>query len=129
MRERLRRVARRVARRAVRIAAASAVTVSALLGAASAALAQVTLTPDASQGPGGPQLQQLVNWGAGMGLSVCLGALVYHTLSWVSGSRQHNMARVQSGKEGVGHAALAAGLIAGGAAIINFAVSLGGAIK
>jgi hypothetical protein len=118
-----------MARRAIRIGTASALTVSVLLGPASAALAQVTLTPDASQGPGGPQLQQLVNWFAGMALGLCLAALIYHALGWVTGSRQHNMARVQSGKEGVGQAALVAGLIAGGAAIINFAVALGGAIK
>src|SRR5579885_1994750 len=58
------------------------------------ALAQVTLTPDSSQGPGGAQLQQLVNWGAGMGLILCVAAVVLHAVRWGLGSQQHNMARV-----------------------------------
>ena len=91
--------------------------------------AQVTLKPDSSQGPGGPQLQQLVNWGAGMALIACVMAIVFHALRWGWGSQQHNLARVQDGKEGVGRAAMVAGVIAAAAALINFAVSLGAAVK
>ena len=93
------------------------------------ALGRVTLTPDSGQGPGGAQLQQLVNWGAGMALIVCVGAIVFHAVRWGWGSQQHNMAKVQDGKEGVGRAALVGGIIAAAAALINFAVGLGGAVQ
>ena len=109
-------------------AAAGAAPASALARVAPV-LAQVTLKPDSSQGPGGPQLQQLVNWGAGMALIVSVMAIVFHALRWGWGSQQHNLARVQDGKEGVGRAAMVAGVIAAAAALINFAVSLGAAVK
>ena len=92
-------------------------------------VAQVTLAPDAGQGPGGPQLQQLVNWGAGMAMIACVAAMVFHALRWGWGSQQHNMARVQDGKEGVGRAALVAGVIAAAAALVNFAAGLGSAVQ
>ena len=92
-------------------------------------LAQVELKPDAGQGPGGPQFQQLVNWLAGMGLIACVLALVYHAVSWGWGSQQHNMARVQDGKAGVARAAGVGAVIGAAAALINFAVNLGGAVK
>lgn len=118
----------RVRHRLVRWAGALSGAGAALVLRAGPVLAQVTLTPDSSQGPGGPQLQQLVNWGAGMALIVCVGAMVFHALRWGWGSQQHNMARVQDGKEGVGRAALVAGVIAAAAALVNFAVNLGGAV-
>lgn len=93
------------------------------------AVAQVTLTPDSGQGPGGPQAQQLVNWIAGMGLIACVAAIVFHAVGWGWGSQQHNMARVQDGKAGVVRAALVAGVIAAAAALINFAAGLGAAVK
>ena len=92
-------------------------------------VAQVTLTPDSGQGPGGAQLQQLVNWGAGMAMIACVAAMVFHALRWGWGSQQHNMARVQDGKEGVGRAALVAGVIAAAAALVNFAAGLGSAVQ
>jgi hypothetical protein len=100
-----------------------------LVRRAAPVVAQVTLSPDAGQGPGGPQLQQLVNWGAGMALIVCVAAMVFHALRWGWGSQQHNMARVQDGKEGVGRAALVGGIIGAAAALVNFAVNLGGAVQ
>jgi hypothetical protein len=94
-----------------------------------AQVAQVTLAPDSGAGPGGAQLQQLVNWGAGMALIACVAAMVFHALRWGWGSQQHNMARVQDGKEGVGRAALVAGVIAAAAALVNFAAGLGGQVQ
>jgi hypothetical protein len=94
-----------------------------------AQVAQVTLAPDSGAGPGGAQLQQLVNWGAGMALIGCVAAMVFHALRWGWGSQQHNMARVQDGKEGVGRAALVAGVIAAAAALVNFAAGLGGQVQ
>ncbi len=130
-RERVRcvRMARSIGQHVVRVPAMVNARGAGLACRAVPAFAQVTLTPDSGQGPGGPQLQQLVNWGAGMALIACLGALVYQAVTWGWGSHQHNMARVQSGKEGVGRAALVAGVIAAGAALVNFAVALGSAVK
>lgn len=119
----------RARRRLLGAAGALSGMTTALWVHAAAVGAQVTVTPDSSQGPGGAQLQQLVNWGAGMALIVCVAAIVFHALRWGWGSQQHNLARVQDGKEGVGRAALVAGIIAAAAALINFAVNLGGAVK
>lgn len=91
--------------------------------------AQVTLTPDSGQGPGGAQLQQLANWFAGMAMIGCVAAMVFHALRWGWGSQQHNMARVQDGKEGVGRSAMVAGVIAAAAALVNFAAGLGSAVQ
>ena len=86
-------------------------------------------SPDASQGPGGPQLQQLVNWGAGLILIGCVAAIVIHAFRWGWGSQQHNMAKVQDGKEGVARAAAVAGVVAAAAGLVKFAVGLGGQIQ
>ena len=122
-------VLRRARQRLVRVAGTTIVAGTALVLRAGPALAQVTLTPDSGQGPGGAQLQQVVNWGAGMGLIACTGACAYHAVRWGWGSQQHNMAKVQDGKEGVGRAALVAGVIAASAALVNFAVNLGGQVQ
>ena len=119
----------RIWQRLVRLAAMTIVAVAGLVGRAGAVVAQVTLEPDSGQGPGGAQLQQLVNWGAGMALIVCVAAMVFHAVRWGWGSQQHNMAKVQDGKEGVGRAALVGGLIAASAALVNFAVNLGGQVQ
>ena len=113
----------------VRAVHAARVTGSGLMLRGAPVFGQVTLTPDSGQGPGGAQLQQLVNWGAGMALIVCVGAMVFHAVRWGWGSQQHNMAKVQDGKEGVGRAALVGGVIAASAALINFAVGLGGQVQ
>ena len=125
----LRRLHRRIRQRLVRIAVALTAAGTGLVLRAAPALAQVTLEPDSGQGPGGAQLQQLVNWGAGMALIVCVGAMVFHAVRWGWGSQQHNMAKVQDGKEGVGRAALVGGVIAASAALVNFAVNLGGQVQ
>ncbi|HVL04580.1 MAG TPA: hypothetical protein VM388_01235, partial [Acidimicrobiales bacterium] len=117
---------RRWARRMAWLLAGAGATA---IGRASAAVAQVTLAPDSGAGPGGAQLQQLVNWGAGMALIGCVAAMVFHALRWGWGSQQHNMARVQDGKEGVGRAAMVAGVIAAAAALVNFAAGLGNAVQ
>jgi hypothetical protein len=136
-------VVRRVARYLRRAVVGVTVAGAALVGPAQTAqaqvahaqvaqvvqVAQVTLAPDSGAGPGGAQLQQLVNWGAGMALIACVAAMVFHALRWGWGSQQHNMARVQDGKEGVGRAALVAGVIAAAAALVNFAAGLGGQVQ
>ena len=128
------RTAPRRLRRAMR---AAAVTLTSRVLDASVAWGQATTVPagggaynpDPSQGPGGPQLQQLINWGAGLILIGCAGAIAYHAGRWGWGSQQHNMAKVQDGKEGVSRAALVAGIVAAAAGLVKFATGLGGAIK
>ena len=119
----------RIWQRLVRLAAMTIVAVAGLVGRAGAVVAQVTLEPDSGQGPGGAQLQQLVNWGAGMALIVCVAAMVFHAVRWGWGSQQHNMAKVQDGKEGVARAALVAGVVAAAAGLIKFATGLGSAVN
>lgn len=117
------------ARRWLGRATATATTAAtALVVRAESALAQ-GYAPNAGDGPGGPQLQQLVNWGAGMILIGCAGAVAYHAGRWGWGSHQHNMAKVQDGKEGVARAALVAGVVAAAAALVKFATGLGSAIQ
>jgi hypothetical protein len=128
---------RRALRRVRRAVGASGVAVTGLVLDASVAWGQATTgsgggggyNPDPSQGPGGPQLQQLVNWGAGLILIGCAGAIAFHAGRWGWGSQQHNMAKVQDGKEGVSRAALVAGIVAAAAGLVKFATGLGGAIK
>ena len=115
--------------RLVRITSSLSAAGTGLVLRAAPAVAQVTLEPDAGQGPGGPQFQQLVNWIAGMGLIACTLAVVYHAVGWAMGSHQHNMARVQDGKSGVARAAGVGGIIGAAAALVNFAVNLGGQVQ
>ncbi len=117
----------RLTARLRRAAGAVGLGLSSLVLDASAAWAQYS--PDAGQGPGGPQLQQLVNWGAGMILIGCVGAMAFHGGRWGWGSQQHNMAKVQDGKEGVARAALVAGVVAAAAGLVKFAVGLGGQVQ
>jgi hypothetical protein len=128
------RTALRRVRRAVGV---SGVAVTGLVLDASVAWGQTTTAPpgggaynpDPTQGPGGPQLQQLVNWGAGLILIGCAGAIAFHAGRWGWGSKQHNMAKVQDGKEGVANASLVAGIVAAAAGLVKFAAGLGAAIK
>ncbi len=117
----------RASRWLVRATTTLGTAATALVVRAQAAWAQYS--PDAGQGPGGPQLQQLVNWGAGLVLIGCAGAIAYHAGRWGWGSHQHNMAKVQDGKEGVARAALVAGIVAAAAGLVKFATGLGGAVQ
>lgn len=125
-------------RRVRRVISAVGVTCTAVVLDVSVAWGQATTVPggggggynpDPGQGPGGPQLQQLVNWAAGLILIACGGMIAFHAGRWGWGSQQHNMAKVQDGKEGVARSATVAGVIAAAAGLIKFATGLGGAIK
>ena len=120
-------VLRRVGRWIRRAAAAAASTATVLVLRARVAWAQYA--PDPGQGPGGAQLQQLVNWGAGLILIACAGFIGVHAARWGWGSRQHNMAMVQDGKEGMSRGASVAGIVAAAAGLVRFASGLGGQVK
>lgn len=83
-------------------------------------VAQVELTPDTGGLPGGEVLQRFVNGLGGWALVLALAALVVSAAAWALGANSQNYQYVQNGKRGVMYAAIAAVLIGGSAAIINF---------
>lgn len=117
----------RARRQLRRLGASVAAATTVLVGRAQAAWAQYN--PNAGDGPGGPQLQQLVNWGAGLILIACVGFIALHAGRWGWGTRRHNMAMVEDGKEGVARGAMVAGIVAAAAGLVSFATGLGGQIR
>jgi hypothetical protein len=91
-------------------------------------LAQVKLHPDPDQLPGGEVLSNLTNGIAGFGLIFCLVGLVAGAAVWALGSNSNNYSQTLVGKRAVMICALAALLIGGAAAIINFFFHAGRAI-
>lgn len=92
-------------------------------------LAAVQLNPDTASLPGGAVLQQFVNGVGGWALVLALAALVLSAAAWALGANSQNYQYVQNGKRGVMYAALAAVLIGGSAAIINFFFAQGRGIS
>ena len=89
---------------------------------------QVDLHPDSGAIPGGPQLQQVVNGMAGLGLIAAVGATVIAAVVWAFGSHSQNLHQTHAGKRGVLIGAGAAGVIGAAAALVNFFVKLGGQV-
>ena len=111
---RLARTLRTVPARLRRAVGAAGLGLSSLVLDASAAWAQYA--PDAGQGPGGPQFRQLVNWGAGMILIGCVGAMVYHAGRWSLGipPAQHGQGPGRQRRRGPGRARRRCGRGGGG---------------
>lgn len=91
-------------------------------------LAQVQLNPDPGKLPGGSVLGDLTNGIAGFALVACLVGLVVGAAMWALGSNSNNYNQTLVGKRAVLVCAMAALLIGGAAAIINFAFQSGQAI-
>jgi hypothetical protein len=83
-------------------------------------LADVTLTPDPGNLPGGAVLQHLTNGLGGWALIGSLVALVIGAAVWALGSHAQNFQQSTSGRKTVLVAGLAALLIGAAPAIINF---------
>ena len=83
-------------------------------------LLDVSLNPDASKLPGGATLMDLTNGLAAWTLILAAGAMVLGAGAWALGSATSNMSWADRGKSATIIAALAALLIGGAAAIINF---------
>ncbi|HEY5250558.1 MAG TPA: DUF6112 family protein [Acidimicrobiales bacterium] len=83
-------------------------------------LADVTLTPDPGNLPGGAVLQHLTNGLGGWALIGALVALVLGAAVWALGSHSQNFQQSTSGRKTVLVAGLAALLIGAAPAIINF---------
>ena len=88
-------------------------------------LAQVNLNPDPDELPGGNVLSALTDGLAGFALVFCLIGLVVGAGMWALGSNSSNYNQTLVGKRAVVISAVAALLIGGAAAIINFAFDAG----
>ncbi|MQA76678.1 MAG: hypothetical protein GEU88_20655 [Solirubrobacterales bacterium] len=88
-------------------------------------LAQVNLNPDPDELPGGNVLSALTDVLAGFALVFCLIGLVVGAGMWAMGSNSSNYNQTLVGKRAVVISAVAALLIGGAAAIINFAFDAG----
>jgi len=91
-------------------------------------LAQVNLNPDPNELPGGNVLSALTDGLAGFALVFCLIGLVVGAGMWALGSNSSNYNQTLVGKRAVVISAVAALLIGGAAAIINFAFDAGSTI-
>ena len=81
---------------------------------------QVDLDPNPNKLPGGNVLESLTDGLAGFSLIVCLIGLVVGAAMWGLGSTSSNYQQTFVGKRAFAVSALAALLIGGAAAIINF---------
>lgn len=81
---------------------------------------KVDLDPDPGKLPGGDVLKSLTDGIAGFGLMICLIGLVVGAAMWGLGSTSSNYQQTFVGKRAFAVSALAALLIGGAAAIINF---------
>jgi hypothetical protein len=88
-------------------------------------LAQVNLNPDPDELPGGNVLSAQTDGPAGFALVFCLIGLVVGAGMWAMGSNSSNYNQTLVGKRAVVISAVAALLIGGAAAIINFAFDAG----
>lgn len=89
---------------------------------------RVNLNPDPDGLPGGDVLQELTDGIAGFSLVVCLIGLVLGAAMWGIGSTSSNYQQTFVGKRAFAVSALAALLIGGAAAIINFFYGAGQSI-
>ena len=89
---------------------------------------RVNLNPDPDELPGGEVLQRLTDGIAGFSLIVCLIGLVVGAAMWGLGSTSSNYQQTFVGKRAFAVSALAALLIGGAAAIINFFYGAGQSI-
>lgn len=89
---------------------------------------RVDLDPNPNELPGGHVLESLTNGIAGFSLIFCLIGLVIGAAMWGLGSTSSNYQQTFIGKRAFAVSALAALLIGGAAAIINFFYGAGSKI-
>ncbi len=95
------------------VSAVSAVPMAALL-------ADVQMTPNTNDLPGGQVLQNLMNGVGGWALALALVGLVVGAAAWALGSHGQNYQQTYVGRRAVLISGLAALLIGAGPAIVNF---------
>jgi len=82
-----------------RLVAFVSTTAGSLLALSSGAGAQVSVGADTKGMPGASMAQQVLNWGAGLALMACAGAVVYGGAKWRGGVKSGNGYGAQDGKE------------------------------
>lgn len=93
------------------------------------AFAAVKVKPNSHALPGLPAAEKLVDGLAAFVLIGCAAGALLGIGQWVLGSRTNNYSQADSGRTKVAIAAGGAFLVGALAAIINFFVSAGGAVK
>ena len=91
-----------------------------MIGGLAALAPKVKLNPNAENLPGSNVLQSLTNGLAAWGLWACVAVVVIGAVTWALAAHADNYQRTARGKQAVIVAGLAALLIGGGDAIINF---------
>lgn len=92
-------------------------------------LAAVSVKPDPNALPGMPAAEKLVDGIAAFIILGCVAGLFIGIGQWVWGNRVSNYSQADAGKSKVLVSILGAFLAGAGAAIINFFVSAGSAVK
>lgn len=88
----------------------------------------VKVDPNLNAGPGGPTLEKLVNWGAGLMLLACAAGALLGIGQWVLGNHSTRASQVDAGKTKVFVAVACAFLIGALPALINFFEGLGSTV-
>lgn len=88
-------------------------------------VANVTMSPDPTQLPGGQVLQNLTDGLGGWALALSLVGLLIGAAAWALGAHSQNYQQSYSGRKAVLVSGLAALLIGAGPAIVNFFFSTG----
>jgi hypothetical protein len=92
-------------------------------------VAAVSVKPSANALPGSSAAEKLVNGLAYFIILACVGGALFGIGQWVLGSRTSNYSQSEAGRSKLGVAVLGAFLTGALAAIINFFVSAGSAVK
>jgi len=93
------------------------------------AAAEVNVKPDAQALPGVPAAEKLLDGLAKYVVIACVAGGLIGIAQWALGSRSNNYSQADSGKTKVAIAAGGAFLVGALAAIVNFFVAAGGAVK
>jgi hypothetical protein len=93
------------------------------------AVAAVSIKPDPTALPGGGAAQKLIDGGTYFVILACVAGALLGLAQWALGSRTSNYSQADNGKSKVVACVIAAFLTGALAAIINFFVSAGGAVK
>lgn len=94
-----------------------------------AAKSEVAVNPDPNGLPGMPEATKLINGLAAAVLLACVAGLLLGIAQWVLGSKTSNFSQADSGRSKVLVSLLGAFGVGAAAAVINFFLSAGSAVK
>lgn len=102
---------------------------SAIRDKAAVVLAQpFKVSPTMGSGPGGPQIQHVINLAALIGLGACVLGLIVSVATWAIAHHSNSARHEGHGKLGVIISVAAAALIAAAPALIGWGFNLGGGV-